>query len=225
MSDSPGGVLVTSRSFAEYLAFFNLDESCLPARVLDCSAGASSFVAERADVGSAPLPLTLPMRIPPGSWSQPEQAWPAGPSSSPTTRTGSSMTGTDPHLAAHRCARTRSKHSSGTTPAHPSGTSRRPCPVCRSKPTPSTWPCAHTCSSPGPPITTKLWHLASLVELCRVATEVRVFPLVLQGTGEAVEFLPSLRDRLEHRFGISSNIVAVAYEFQRGAHHMLQLSR
>src|SRR5206468_10656224 len=39
-------VLVTSRSFEEYVAMFALDEAQLPGlRVLDCCAGASTFVA------------------------------------------------------------------------------------------------------------------------------------------------------------------------------------
>jgi hypothetical protein len=68
------------------------------------------------------------------------------------------------------------------------------------------------------------WHLDSLVELCRVAAEVRVFPLVLQGSGEPVPFLPRLRRRLQADFGITSQITAVDYEFQIGAHHMLTLN-
>ena len=39
-------MLVTSRSFAEYEAFFALTPQDLAGRVLDCSAGASGFAAQ-----------------------------------------------------------------------------------------------------------------------------------------------------------------------------------
>lgn len=44
---SAGAVIfVTSRSFDEYVAFFDLDPNALPRRVLDRCAGTSGFVAE-----------------------------------------------------------------------------------------------------------------------------------------------------------------------------------
>jgi len=64
------------------------------------------------------------------------------------------------------------------------------------------------------------WHRAALLELCRVATEVRVFPLVVQGSGAAVPFLPALMHHLEGQ-GLHCAVVTVAYEFQRGADQML----
>lgn len=67
------------------------------------------------------------------------------------------------------------------------------------------------------------WHEAALVELLRVAREVRVFPLVVQGTGDPVPFLPSVLDRLRD-LGHRAEIVDVPYEFQRGAHRMLTVA-
>ena len=64
------------------------------------------------------------------------------------------------------------------------------------------------------------WHEASLLELSRVATEVRVFPLVVQGSGAAVPYLPSLMNRLAGE-GLDCRVVTVTYEFQRGANQML----
>lgn len=71
----------------------------------------------------------------------------------------------------------------------------------------------------------ELWRLAALIELARVAGEVRVFPLVRQGDGRAVDFLDSLRGRLAEGFGIASSLDPVPYELQRGAFHMLRLRR
>ena len=67
------------------------------------------------------------------------------------------------------------------------------------------------------------WHLAALRELVRVsASEVRVFPLVQQGAGEPVTYLPELLTELE---GVTAEIRKVPYEFQVGADEMLVLSR
>jgi hypothetical protein len=67
------------------------------------------------------------------------------------------------------------------------------------------------------------WHLAALRELVRVSrNEVRIFPLVNQGAGAPVEFLPELLEALRP---VKSEIRKVPYEFQVGADHMLVLTR
>ena len=68
------------------------------------------------------------------------------------------------------------------------------------------------------------WHLAALRELCRVATEVRVFPTVLQGAGEPVPFWDDLMEDLR-RDGVRTQLRQVPYQFQVGADTMLVLSR
>lgn len=50
-------MLLTARSFAEYEAMFDLDEQALDGRVLDCCAGASSFVAEHVARGGDGLAI------------------------------------------------------------------------------------------------------------------------------------------------------------------------
>ncbi len=64
------------------------------------------------------------------------------------------------------------------------------------------------------------WHTEALVELARVATEVRVFPLVRAGDGSATPFLDDLVHHL-HRQGFAVEVRAVEYEFQRGGNQML----
>lgn len=65
------------------------------------------------------------------------------------------------------------------------------------------------------------WHRRALAELVRVARrEVRIFPLVVAGTGEGVPFLKTLRAQL-HEAGHHTRLRPVPYRFQRGAHHML----
>jgi len=67
------------------------------------------------------------------------------------------------------------------------------------------------------------WHRRALAELVRVARrEVRMFPLVVQGTGEPVVFLDVLRAEL-HARGHRSQLRDVPYRFQRGGTQMLQI--
>jgi hypothetical protein len=65
------------------------------------------------------------------------------------------------------------------------------------------------------------WHRAALTELVRVARrEVRLFPLVVQKSGQPVEFLDELRARLDSA-GCRSHVREVPYRFQRGGDRML----
>jgi hypothetical protein len=67
------------------------------------------------------------------------------------------------------------------------------------------------------------WHRRALAELLRVARrEVRIFPVVVQGTGEPVAFLDALRSDL-HAIGHRSHLREVPYRFQRGGTRMLRI--
>lgn len=68
------------------------------------------------------------------------------------------------------------------------------------------------------------WHYQSLAELARVARrEVRVYPTVVQGSGQPVAFLEELRARLRAA-GYRSSLRGGPYRFQRGAHQMLVIT-
>lgn len=67
------------------------------------------------------------------------------------------------------------------------------------------------------------FHLMSLRELCRVATEVRVFPLV-DMMGKPTEYLETIQLALGHE-GITTEVLQVQYEFQKGGNQMLRLYR
>src|SRR4051794_6462138 len=68
------------------------------------------------------------------------------------------------------------------------------------------------------------WHSAALGELARVATEVRVFPTVMQGRGHPVPFFDALMTDLAG-VGLRAQLRTVAYEFQVGADQMLVVGR
>ena len=63
------------------------------------------------------------------------------------------------------------------------------------------------------------FHHSSLLELCRVAREVRVFPLLALG-GERSPHLDSSVDALQAA-GFRVTVESVAYEFQRGGNQMM----
>ncbi|MGH3587025.1 MAG: hypothetical protein ACRDQ0_11955, partial [Pseudonocardia sp.] len=65
------------------------------------------------------------------------------------------------------------------------------------------------------------WHRRAIAELARVARrEARIFPVVVQGTGEPVPFLDGLRAELRAA-GHPSHVRDVPYRFQRGPNRML----
>ena len=70
---------------------------------------------------------------------------------------------------------------------------------------------------------TEAFHIEAARELCRVAREVRIFPLLTQ-SGQPSPHLDAVRSALEND-GFSTEVVQVSYEFQRGGNQMLRLFR
>ena len=66
-------------------------------------------------------------------------------------------------------------------------------------------------------------HVESVVELCRVAREVRVFPL-MQLDGQISRNVAVVLEKVLS-LGCTAEIVIVPYEFQRGASEMLRVTR
>jgi SAM-dependent methyltransferase len=66
------------------------------------------------------------------------------------------------------------------------------------------------------------FHVASIRELCRVADEVRIFPLLELGAKRS-RHLESVLARLRKE-GFLADIEAVAYEFQKGGNEMLRVT-
>jgi hypothetical protein len=65
-----------------------------------------------------------------------------------------------------------------------------------------------------------VFHLASILEMCRVAKEVRIFPLLVNFSGETSPLLQSLMKELQQQ-GYKVEIKQVPYEFQKGGNKML----
>lgn len=64
------------------------------------------------------------------------------------------------------------------------------------------------------------FHIQSLLDIARVAKEVRVFPLLAAFTGELSLHLPAVMETLRGR-GYDVEVRRVAYEFQKGGNKML----
>lgn len=65
------------------------------------------------------------------------------------------------------------------------------------------------------------FHLAAIREMCRVAKEVRIFPLLVNMTGEPSPHLRPVMDQLEQTCQIG--IKQVPYEFQKGGNQLLRI--
>lgn len=215
-------MLVTSRSYAEYEAMFDLTE--LPGSVLDCCAGGAGFTAEAAARGvdavavdpayelpAAELVDTVRRSLPAGGAIVDEHAdrfvwkWYGTPAHKDDLR----IEAADRFLQDVSIAPER--YVPGSLPELPFEDRRFE--LVLSSHLLFTWADKYD----------QDWHLAALRELVRVsASEVRVFPLVQQGAGEPVTYLPELLTELE---GVTAEIRKVPYEFQVGADEMLVLSR
>jgi hypothetical protein len=67
------------------------------------------------------------------------------------------------------------------------------------------------------------FHVAGVVEMARVAREVRIFPLLMLGNAPSTHVGP-VRDELE-RLGCAHEVRQVPYEFQKGGDEMLVVRR
>jgi SAM-dependent methyltransferase len=216
-------MLLTSRSFGEYCASFDLDPGALPPRILDCAAGASDFVARAAGLGVTATAV--------------DPAYRRGDEVAHMARAGMSS-GTE-MITAHRDrftyawygspeARTEMRtvaveHFAADYDAH------------RDRYVPAELPnlpfadaafdlavCSHLLFTWATDLDEQ-WHHDAILELTRVAHEVRIFPLVLQQTGDPVPFMEPLLSRLADNW-IAAERVTVPYEFQRGANEMLRIT-
>ena len=67
-------------------------------------------------------------------------------------------------------------------------------------------------------------HVRAIVEMCRVAAEARIFPVLDMFDGGRSRHLAPVIDRLREQ-GLTAELVRVPYEFQRGGNKMLKVAR
>ena len=215
-------MLVTSRSYAEYEAMFDLKE--LPDSVLDCCAGGAGFTAEAAargvdaiaadpayELDHAELVDSVRKSLPATSGIVDEHQgsfvwhWYGSPERKDQYR----IEAADRFLQDVEAAPER--YVAAGLPELPFGDRRFELVLCSHLL--FTWADKYD----------QEWHATALRELIRVSNaEVRIFPLVLQGAGEPIGWLPDLLAPLE---GVTWEIRKVPYEFQAGADEMLVVTR
>ena len=66
------------------------------------------------------------------------------------------------------------------------------------------------------------FHQQSALEMCRVGTEVRIFPL-LESNGKTSRHVDSVVDYLQQH-DVKAEVLSVDYEFQKGGNQMLKLT-
>ena len=215
-------MLLTARSFAEYEAMFDLDEQALDGRVLDCCAGASSFVAEHVARGGDGLAID-PVYASSGT----------DLASAISNGLGAGTQIIDQHPdafvwgwygtverreAIRREAAAAFLVDVGHNPGRYLAAALPRLPLADQSVDLAL--CSHLLFTWSEQLGQQ-WHLAALREMLRVVRrEIRVFPLVVQGTGGQVPFLSDLHGRLRGE-GHDLEVRRVPYEFQRGADSML----
>ena len=67
------------------------------------------------------------------------------------------------------------------------------------------------------------FHIAAISEMCRVAKEIRIFPLLVQFSGEISPWLQPVIDEMKKQ-GCEVEIRQVAYQFQKGGDRLLTVT-
>jgi methyltransferase family protein len=215
-------MFVSSRSAAEYRAMFDLAPDDLAGSVLDCSAGGSSFTAEtdgrviavdpayalgRREVAEqVRAGLDEGVRIIDRNADRFEWGWYGTPGRrADMRRAAAELFIADLHGRPER-------YVAGALPDLPLSSGSVDLVLC-----------SHLLFTWADQLGEE-WHRRALAELVRVARrEVRVFPVVVQGTGDPVAFLDGLRDEL-HALGHHTELRDVPYRFQRGGDRMLRIA-
>jgi len=215
-----GEMLVCSRSLAEYRAMFTLTDDELTETILDCPGGAASFTAEVRATGGRAVACDPRYELPIGRLEDLARTdllrGYRYHQRNPDEYVWTFFTDPDHYLA----SRSRSiELFTGHFAANPGSYVAASLPAL---PFPDRSfdlaLCSHLLFSYADRLNRR-FHLASIVELARVAGEVRVFPLVPFGFATNPE-LPPLLEELG-RAGVRATVHAVDYEFQRGGHSML----
>jgi hypothetical protein len=219
-------VLISSRSFAEYLAMFGLDASDLIGRtVVDVAAGGSDFVAAATAAGAHAVAVDAAYAVEPDLLTaqladntgtglgivdeHPDRftwRWYGNRNSRDEMRRDAAQRFTIDRLASP------GHYVAGTLPRLPFRDRAADLVLCSHL--------LFTWSD----VLDRDWHRDAILELARVGAEARIFPLVVQGTGDEIGWLPQMCDELGD-LGLDTEQRQVPYEFQTGADRMLVVSR
>lgn len=216
-----GDVLVTSRSFVEYVAMFSITDADLAGTILDCPAGAASFSAVARERGTAVTACDVAYGDMARTVANARAEAVRGNEyvqANPEQFAGQFFTDADHHLS-HRLeasddfvrdvAENPDSYVVAALPDLPFGDCSFDLVLS-----------SHLLFTYGDRFD-QATHLQFLRELLRVARkELRIFPLVSHVTHQRYEHLDALRKVL-HAEGVETEIVAVDYDFEIDTQEML----
>ncbi|KEF41671.1 MAG: SAM-dependent methyltransferase [Cyanobium sp. CACIAM 14] len=214
------------RSFEEYRAMFRLTEADLSGRILGCGDGPASFNAEASRLGAsivscdpiyrwdveelrARIAQTCDQVLEQTRRNRQAFVWTSIPSVDELGRTR--MAAMEKFLADYPEGLKQGRYVVAELPVLPFAHVQFDLALC-----------SHLLFLYGSQLG-EAFHHAALLELARVAKEVRVFPLLALG-GEPSPFVRGCVDLLEQT-GHRVTIETVPYEFQRGGNQMLRFRR
>jgi hypothetical protein len=219
-------VVPWGRSFEEYRRMFALDESDLATTVLGCADGPASFNADATRLGTdvvscdplyrctaleirARIAVTSTEVLQQTSRNAHEFVWDLIASVDELGRLRHAAM--DTFLRDYPTGRSEGRYVAGSLPALPFVSEAFALALC------SHFLFLYTGQ------TTLEFHVAAVEELCRVAGEVRIFPLLALG-GQRSPYVSSVERHMTGR-GYGVSIERVPYEFQRGGNQMLRIRR
>ena len=219
-------MLISSRAYDEYVAMFSLTAEDMSGRVLDCSAGAASFVTVARSNGTTAYAVD-----PAYAMSRDDLARAVRDD----LQRGSTIAEQHPDRFVwdwfgSRESRDRMRRAAGARFLAALATSRRWLVAGELPRLPfrdrcfDLVLCSHLVFTWADVLGVD-WHRAALLELLRVSRrEVRVFPTVMQGPGDAVPFWAELMAALDEQ-GVATEERQVPYRFQVTGDRMLVLRR
>lgn len=218
-------VVPWGRSRSEYIRMFNLTEAELKRSLLDCGGGPASFTAETIQAGGRVIacdPIyrfseseiaqriqeTYPVVLEATKAAQEQFIWREITSIEHLGQVR--MASMQKFLADFPAGKQAGRYVSDELPKLSFATGQFDLALC-----------SHLLFTYSAQLTYE-FHLASILELCRVAREVRVFPLLTGFEGERSPHLQPVLSELD-RQGYAVKIERVAYEFQRNGNQMLRI--
>jgi len=226
MAVSLDQIVPWGRSRKEYELMFGLESANLSGGVLDCGGGPASFSAEMAADGvraisvdpiyaysgqeirtrfeAAIEPMMSQVRATPEDWTWSYHR-------NPDDLLANRRAAMDRFLADYEGASREHRYIAGELPCLPLLSRSFAIAVC-----------SHLLFLYSD-LLSEAFHIRSIVELCRVAHEVRLFPLLTLGR-KASPHVDVARAALKTQ-GLASEIVVVPYELQRGGNQMLRVFR
>lgn len=217
-------MLVSSRSFAEYVAMFSLSQADLEGVVLDCAGGASSFTAELGAAGGRGLavdPLYAEAAGLAGRIAEDSVHLSAMRLDAQESFSWDWYGSPEAFLDVRAAAAQRFLNDLQERPGHYVAGKLPSLPL-RDNSVDLVLS-SHLLFTWADPFD-QAWHRAALLEMARIARrEVRVYPLVRRGPGDPVDFLDALLKDLNDPGGLGpgAELRPVRYQFQRGATEML----